>query len=446
MTAQATEPGTLPSLGFTSAARLSADIASVIFGIVSATVTARWLGPDGKGTLSSLLFIWVLLSYASSLGLGDAAIILIQQKRASVQDAVRSILPPALVATVVGSGLLAVAAVIADWSAIVGAVVVVALALPVATTVRLLIAIENARERIAFTSLVFAVASATTAVALVIFVALAELGIFGGALASFLGSGVALTMLIGSLHRGGVSLRPVPRRDLIATALRIGVVIEISYILGALSQRVDLLIVYSMAGEASAGRYSVALTLAQLAAYGPFALSVASFPRMAGMQPNEVSEMIERLSRAGLAIALGSAAILFLAIPVLVPALFGSEFAAAVRPALIMLIGSVVWSEQWLFARAAAARGDGPLYFRSLGVSLVVMVALDMMMIPRFGIEGAAIASVVAPTLGLLVVFAPFRRRHAPSLRMAALRPGRADFALLGTFVKDAGRRLRVRG
>lgn len=92
MSDEEVEVRTLPSLGFTSAARLSADIVSVVFGLVSATITARVLGADGKGALSSLLFIGVLLSYAASLGLGDASIILIQQKRVSLQDAVPGVL------------------------------------------------------------------------------------------------------------------------------------------------------------------------------------------------------------------------------------------------------------------------------------------------------------------------------------------------------------------
>lgn len=445
MNSRRLEAQSAPSLGTNAAARLSADVASVGFGLISAVVTARLLGPDGKGTLSTLLFLATLLSYASSLGLGDASIILIKRREAVVQDAVPGILIAGVAAAIVAWVVLGFVSVVADWESILPAVAIAGLSIPFMTLTRLLAGLKNAVEAIRFTSLVFAFQSGVNAVGLVLFVALAKMEITGGILASFIASVSAAIVLGRSLQRGGVFFRHPFQRDFLAAAMRVGILIDISLIIAALSQRLDLLIVYSLEGEAPAGRYSVALTLAQLAAYGSVALAVASFPRLAGVDPNQLSRMIEQISRVGLAATLLSAAFLALVIPFAIRFLLGPEFVTAITPALLLLAGTVVWSQQWLFARAAASRGDGRLYLASLLTSLAVMVGLDFVLIPRFGINGAALASALSSVAGLTMALGGFRKRHAIDLRVALLWPRMADLRLFVDFLRDAWRAMTRR-
>lgn len=418
-----------PLLAASSTARFAADIAVVVLGMVSAVITARWLGPAGKGALSTLLYIGTLLSYAVSLGLGDSAIILIGKQKASLQDAVSAAILPILGALPFGVLALWLAAFEADWSGIYPAVAAASALLPLAAFSYAFNAILNSQERIAFTSAAFVATTAVTTLGLVLFVVALDLGILGGVFAGLVGSSAGLVMLIAALRNYGVSFRPRWMPSYLRSALRYGVAIESSHLLIALSQRVDLVLVYGFAGEAVAGHYAIALALGQLVIYAPFALSLAAFPRLAHLAEDDAFTLTHRVVRVGLAAGLVSAVPLLLAIPVAIPLLFGRAFEPAVAPALLLLLGGLLHSGQWLLTRALAARGNTRPLFLSFGLSLVVMVALDAALIPAFGITGAGVASVLAPAAGLVIAL-----RYSADIR--GLIPVADDFREFTTFLR----------
>ncbi len=420
-----------PSLASNSVARLAANVVALAFGTTSAILTARWLGPANKGTLSSLLFATVLLTYACSLGLGDASIILIGKRMATLERAVSSAL--GIVFLTVPAGICAIFAIgwAADWSAIVGAVILAAIMLPISTCAYVLTAIINSQERILFTSFVSTLSSAVGAVGVIVFVVVLPLDVAGGVLAGLLASAISLVLLTSRLRRLAVRLRPKPSLEFLRKASRYGVVLESSNVLIAMSQRIDLLVVYALAGEAAAGIYSVALVLGQLVMYGPFALSVASFPRLANADPSDVPQLTATISRVGLAAAGLGAVALMLIIPLATVPLFGNSFKDATAPALILVGGGVLWSAQWLLARSAAARGRTRILLLSFLASTVTMLILDFALIPAFDLIGAALASAFGSALGLGLCLFLTRRDVDRPWKMTSLLPRTDDVRLV---------------
>ncbi len=66
----------------------------------------------------------------------------------------------------------------------------------------------------------------------------------------------------------------------------------------------------------------------------------------------------------------------------------------------------------------------------AIGVAFVAIVALDAALIPRYGAEGAAIASAIAYTLGGAAVILVFVRSLPVRLSWLVPRPGDAQMAL----------------
>src|SRR5437773_1473155 len=89
----AESPSGRPSLRVNSLARLVLEGGRLASGFVSAAITARWLGPAGKGTLSALLFIAALLSYGSTMGLGEAVTVMIGRAETNLDRSVSRSLP-----------------------------------------------------------------------------------------------------------------------------------------------------------------------------------------------------------------------------------------------------------------------------------------------------------------------------------------------------------------
>jgi len=115
---------------------------------------------------------------------------------------------------------------------------------------------------------------------------------------------------------------------------------------------------------------------------------------------------------------------------VLLPAVFGDAFGASVEPFLWLLPGALGFAATAVFSNALMASTSPGL--SSLGplVSLVVGVALDLVLIPRFGATGAAAAASSAFLAGGAVAVAVYARR-SPFAWSALLRPRREDLDLL---------------
>jgi O-antigen/teichoic acid export membrane protein len=180
--------------------------------------------------------------------------------------------------------------------------------------------------------------------------------------------------------------------------------------ISAMVGRLDILFVFLFVGAAGAGNYSVALTVAGLVGLAPFSFTYAAFPRLAYLDDQGSRELALIIWRRGTVASIAMACLVGAASPILIPLLFGSGFQPAITPSLILLAGGVCYGGQSMLARALAARGDPNLLVRTYGLTLVVMVALDFLLIPVFGIIGAAVASSISALAGLALCVVRYKR------------------------------------
>ena len=431
----------MSSLIRNSLARLLADGSGLVCGMIAGIITARWLGPAGKGVFSTLTFLSGLLMQFCCVGLQEASTVMVGQKKATIQEALSATVPTISISALIGIiGLWLICAVQfkSDWSSVRFAVITACLSLPVAIFSNVLSGILISQNKVIHTSIILFITSGLTTLGLWLFIAILPLTVLGGVLAGLLSSTVGLIVIIALLIKGGLSLSPRWNLRYITPALRFGAVIQISYLLIMMSARVDLLLVYSMIGQAAAGYYSVALTLGMLVGLAPSALSIASFPRLAYLGNMEAHLLTIRICRIGLAAAALSGIAMLIAIPVMVPFLFGQIYYQAIEPSLILVLGGVIWSVQWLLCRASAAQGNPGLVFYSFGVSLLVMLLFDYALIPLLGIVGAAIAAMIGPAIGLAVCLILYCRKAGHALRLAEFLPCVNDFRFLAASVMRA--------
>lgn len=420
-------PREVPSLLRDSSARLVAELVAAAAMLVTGVVIARTLGPDGKGVIATLSYLVVLMGQLGVLGLGDAAIVLEARTPALGRRGLEALTGGTLALSSITAAAIPLYGVLflADSHPL--TLGLAALAVPSWAATSLFTGIENARGHVAFTSFVHALQAAVTAVGTVALVFLLRLEEPGALVALLLGPLSAAVILAAHLRRRGLPLMPRLRLPPLRRAVRIGVPIQLAVLLQTLSARADVLVVLGMLGPVAAGQYSVAVTAGQLALYVPYAVALAAFPALAATDEGELAERLVRLFRLTLAGGSLIAAGLFVAVPPLLPMVFGHGFAPSVTPALILLLAALVSSEQWVLARALSARGRTNVLLRSYVVSTATMVALDLILIGRLGLTGAAIASVVAPLAGLAVLL-PRIRELVPGARVLTLLPKPEDF------------------
>jgi O-antigen/teichoic acid export membrane protein len=172
-----------------------------------------------------------------------------------------------------------------------------------------------------------------------------------------------------------------------------------------LNARLDFALVGALIGPASLGIYAVASRYAELLRLPALAMNYVLYPDYA-RDGGEVAAararaMIPRIGWVPAAAAVPMA----LAAPLVLPLFFGEPFRAAVLPACVLLIGLAGGGVIGVISAFLQGVGRPGLYSAAVAAGLPVTVALDLLLIPHFGVMGAAVASTAAyvTTTGVLV-------------------------------------------
>ena len=429
---------TAPSIARNSLASLLANVATLGFALITGAITARLLGPAGKGALAALLFIGEgVLFYVCRLGLGDALLVIVGRRDASFQAALSAALLPLFFSSLAGAAILFGVSFLADWEGILPSVLIEGLALFAWMIFDLCASVLNAREDFVTTAWARSVVGALIAVGTAIFVVILKMGLLGAVLASGLAVMIGALVLVVKVGRSGLSLRPRWMPRVLSQMLHLGIGVQMSYLLIAMSQRLDQLIVYAIIGETAGGNYAVAITVAGIALVPPYALSAAAFPRIAQADEKDFLVLTAQVTRVGLLAGIATAIPLYVLTPFALPLVFGAPYEAAVTPALILIASSIVWSTQWILARAVTARGMPGLKFRSFAVNVLLMLVLDVILIPRFGLVGAGIASLTGAGGGLVVCAWDFARQSRGLISFREFVPSVSDLRVLFDFARS---------
>lgn len=269
------------------------------------------------------------------------------------------------------------------------------------------------------------------------------LGVAGGVLATGLDSWV---MILGSL--GPILARGRPRLDLplFRDTIRYGLRVQVGSIFQLANGRLDVIVMQFFRPLNQVGYYVVAQTIAELVINLANAFQSSVLPLIAHYEGDERAETtsIESIRHHGILAAL---AVLADAVfgPFVIYVLFGSKFAPAIAPMLILLPGI------WFLGMGIVIQGDlsgrerPGLSSALAGLAAVVTVALDFALIPPLGVFGGALASVAAyTTFGVASLIALHRVTGIPVRRLAV--PTRADFAAYTTLIRRGVSALRRSG
>jgi O-antigen/teichoic acid export membrane protein len=171
---------------------------------------------------------------------------------------------------------------------------------------------------------------------------------------------------------------------------------QVGGLITLLNLRLDFAILGAMAGPAVLGSYAVASKYAELLRLPGTAITWVCYPRLASLSETEAARSARRMIRpALLAIVVAAIPVALLTAPVM-RLLYGAQFGPAVDPARVLLAGMLLAGASGVASAYLYGRGSPGLNSIVLGIGLVITVVLDLLLIPRFGALGAAIASTAA--------------------------------------------------
>lgn len=250
-------------------------------------------------------------------------------------------------------------------------------------------------------------------------------------LANVLSPTLALVALLGQYAVGALvyaalmreSLRGGVRFDLrlCRTMLNPAIRIYVATVIGFLLVRLDLLLVAAFLGDREAGLYSAATMIAQAIYLLPTAVGLSLLTRVAHEGRTGRSAAVFR----SMAILLSLACALVAAIAgPFVALVFGSSYEATPELLRLLLPGTLFLGLISIIAYHFAADRFPLKAAAYTGVGLIVNVAMNVAMLPVYGVEIASVSSSVAYLLVLLLQL-PLFARDVGGLRR--LVPGPSD-------------------
>jgi O-antigen/teichoic acid export membrane protein len=383
-------------VAWTFATRLLMIFNSLAAGII----VAHWLGAEGVGQLAVINVAVATIVLLGSFGLPSSNTYFIAQDQGHFRTAaINSLIFVLLVGSLLALGLSALASFRRDLFGFVSPdlIRVAALSIPFQLIgligLNILLAVGKVRE---FNLLDLAGQSFVLINAVLVLIVLNR-GLQTLVILNTTAS-IVVSLLVVLLM--GISARSLARSrwradmGLLRGMIEYGIKFHISILAGAIIIRADLLVVNHFRGAAEAGVYSVASQFALLLMLLPGVIATLLFPRVTTEQDSR-GETTCRVTRY-------TTVIMFLcclaAVPfsLLLPVVYGAAFSDATRLLLILLPGVYLMGLESVLVQHFNAIGLPraiPLYWvATLALNLILVFAL----VPRFGAQGAAIASTIS--------------------------------------------------
>jgi O-antigen/teichoic acid export membrane protein len=186
---------------------------------------------------------------------------------------------------------------------------------------------------------------------------------------------------------------------------------------------IDRALLLFLLGPAPLGLYVVALTASGAHMTLSKSFNLVIFARSAALSKDEAMADTAKLFRMMCVVNTIFGLALAAALPWLIPFLFGQSFAGSVVPAMLLVVAQLLLAQGSLLEESLRAQSK-PFYgVMGLVVTIAVFALVGAVLAPRFGVAGAAVASIVAQFC-FCVFMCAVLKRFQPAAR---LRPGLAD-------------------
>lgn len=411
------------NLVFAATQTFSTQILISLISFGSSIILARALGPEGRGAFALLVTILSVITIFGNLGLHISNVYHGASDRSSVADLTRNSLTIAVfvgIVLVTGGIVLSYVSPVSNFleaNLITQPMLWMVLGLvPFSLLSLYLASILLGCGHIHRYNWVNVGQPAFQLVFLILFLAVFQQGLIGSIAAYMLATLGSTAITIYWVRQ----LAPVKlglERELLRKSLIYGIKANIGHIAQFLNYRFDMFLVAYFLGPAAVGFYAIAVGLAEKLWMIPSAIGTVLFPTVSAVGELKANALTPKVARhTTLLVALLALGLVFLAHP-LIAGVFGSEFAPSVLPFLLLLPGVVALSIGKVLANDLAGRGKPEYWTIGAWASLGMTIALDLVLIPRWGIAGAAISSSLSYGLLSLIVLAAFKRMTRISFR-----------------------------
>lgn len=203
----------------------------------------------------------------------------------------------------------------------------------------------------------------------------------------------------------------LPSRVVLGSVLReitwFGFYIVLANSIGLIETQIDSLLIGRFMDETDVGYYAIAVIIIQGITLLPSAVQAVTTPAMATYYGKKEYSNIKELVKNTMSkiFAIEFIFLIFLTIfgKYIIVTLFSEEFSPAYIPMIILSIGYLIYSPWMSVGAIFTCIGKVNLSFKLNGLSAVLNTTLNLLLIPKFGIIGAASATTFSLIISVMV-------------------------------------------
>lgn len=389
----------------------NSNVFSIIAGLLASIILARVLGPDKFGIFTALIIIPMIVVSLTNLGIRGSAIFHVGKGKYNKDELVSSIVLLLIFASVLGMIISAVTYWVYDEPNFTLMMIgLVLLVIPGRLAIIYFGGIFLGNDEIRKANQLNWITNAINLAFIALLVWWFKFEILGAIIAFLVSASiVAIYGLI--LVRRSFKLRLTIHKEILVGLLKLGVLFSFSFFIIQLNYRIDILLIEKLRDATEVGLYSIGASIAEQLWQLPLAISIVVFSRSAGSaNRQEMAGMTIVLLRLSFLFALFASVLMFFLVPFLVPLIFGDAYIPSIRIIQLILPGIIMVVIFRILSGHIAGIGKPELTIYIFLPALLVNVLLNLLWIPSYGGEGAAMATNVSYSLGSFAYLIAYSR------------------------------------
>jgi len=410
-----------PAFAIDSLINFSTQI--VIFGLafISSILISRLLGPEGKGIYSFVFLVPIMTKTIISMGINPSNVYFIGGNRFPVNRIIGNAF---FYSICVGGGGSIILLLLVPFinrhfmNNVSNLYFYIAI-----STIPFLMLIENiyylllAKRKMIELSCYRLIQPIIYVIALLLFITCASLSVINAILANI--SGILATILLGSYfffknkYLTGLTID----FSIFKETIKFGFKQHLGAISQLLNYRIDMFIIAAMLTPADLGLYSISVLIAETIWYLPSTVGQVLFAKTASEKKEPADDFTPLVCRSVILVTFFACAILFLISDFIIPFLFTSMFLSSVMALKLLLPGIFFFSISKILAQDLVGRGFPQHASLAAAISLAATIIFDLLLIPRFGINGASLASTISYFLSAATTLYLFKKESQVKLR-----------------------------
>ncbi|WHY61466.1 flippase [Cytobacillus firmus] len=396
---------------------LSRQISGILLGLLASIIIARSLGPEGNGLYQLIVLLPTTLMTLLNLGVGTSSVYYVGQKKYDIKDIIKT--------NTASGAVLSLAAVIIGLIGVMffsdkffegvppNYLYFILLIMPLLMLNDFyLVIFQGVQDFKSFNSLAL-LRQLAALITLVIFIFVLKIGLVGTVIAFIAGvvTQFIVTLILlnknlkTNLFSGSFS------KAYFKESFSFGFKAHFSNVLSFINYRADIYLISMFLNPAAVGLYGVAVSIAERLWIVSQSISSVLYPVISSSSDvDSKNKLTSVISRNVLFFSIIAGIVFYFASDLIFRLLFGEAYADSSDILKMLLPGIILFSVDRILSNDLAGRGKPELNMYTSIFTVASNIILNILLIPKIGIAGAAVSTSVTYSLSTLVKMILFKR------------------------------------